>query len=68
MSTVTELGNDLFQVTGSAGHDGTYIRNGNVIMGSDGVHTVVGGGPVKTVIGPDGVKTVFDNGFGGTVL
>lgn len=68
-ATVFNSGSNMFTVTGSNGHDGTYFRNGNMISGPDGIHTVIGSGNVKTVFGPNGEShTVFENGFGGTVL
>lgn len=68
-ATVFNSGSSMFTVSGSNGHDGTYFQTGNMISGPDGIHTVMGEGPVKTVFGPNGeTHTIIENGFGGTVL
>ena len=59
----------MFTVVGSGDHNGAYFRNGNMISGPDGIHTVIGDGPMKTVFGPHGeIHTIIENDFGGTVL
>lgn len=68
-ATVFNSGSNMFTVTGSGDHDGVYFRNGNMVSGTDGIHTVIGSGPMKTVLGPnDESHTVIENGFGGTVF
>lgn len=68
-STVFDSGSSMFTVSGSGKHDGMYFRNGNMISGPDGMHTVIGSGSTKTVFGPNGeTHTIIENGFGGTVL
>ena len=68
-ATVFNSGSNMFTVTGSGDHDGVYFRNGSMISGPDGIHTVIGSGNVKTVIGPNGEShTVIENGFGETVF
>lgn len=67
--TVFNSDSNMFTVSGSGNHDGIYSRNGNMVSESNGIHTVIGSGPVKTVLGPNGkTHTVIENGFGGTVL
>lgn len=69
VSTVFSSGPNMFTVVGSGDHDGTYFRNGNLISGPDGIHSIVGDGPTKTVFGPHGeTHTIIENGFGSTVL
>lgn len=69
MSTVLGSGSGVFTVMGSEDHDGVYFQNGNIISGPDGIHTVIGNGPVKTVFGPNGeTHTILENDFGGTIL
>lgn len=68
-ATVFNSGSNMFTVTGSDDHDEVYFRNGNMVTGPDGTHTVIGSGPVRTVLGPNGEsRAVIENGFGGTVL
>lgn len=68
-STVFHSGSNSFSVVGSQGNDGLYLQNGNMVVGPNGISTVMGTGPVQTVFGPDGVHTVLKNpGGGGTIL
>ena len=68
-ATVFNTSSSMFTVSGSGNHDGTYFRSGNLISGPDGMHTVIGSGPVRTVLGPNGeTRTVIEHGFGGTVF
>ena len=56
-------------VIGSGDHDGVYFRNGNIVSGPDGMHAVIGDGPIKTVFGPHGkAHAIIENGSSGTVL
>lgn len=69
MSTVTHTGSNSFFVSGSHDHDGLYHRQGNTVMGPNGVSTVIGSGSTKTVISPDGKShTVIDSGGFKTIL
>ena len=69
VSTVFGSSSNMFTVVGSGDHNGAYFRNGNMISGPDGIHTVIGDGPMKTVFGPHGeIHTIIENDFGGTVL
>lgn len=68
-ASVFGSGGSTFSVMGTKGHDGMYVRQGNTVFGPDGVHTVLGQGPIKTVFSPGGeCHTVIENGFGGTIL
>lgn len=68
-ATVFNSGSNMFLVTGSCDHDGVYFWSRNMVSGPDGIHAVIGSGPVKTVLGPNGEShTVIENGFGGTVF
>lgn len=69
VSAVIGSGSNMFTVVGSGGHDGIYFRNGNIVSGPDGIHAVIGDGPIKTVFGPRGeTHTIIENDFGDTVL
>lgn len=69
VSAVVGSGSNMFTVVGSRDHDGVYFRNGNIVSGPDGMHTVIGDGPVKTVFGPNGeTHAIIENGSSGTVL
>lgn len=69
VSTVVGSGSNTFSVIGSGDHDGLYFRNGNMVSGPDGIHTVIGDGPIKTVFGPRGeAHAIIENGSSGTVL
>ena len=69
VSTVVDSGSNTFAVIGSGDHDDLYFRNGNIVSGPDGMHTVIGDGPIKTVFGPRGeTHAIIENGSSGTVL
>ncbi len=69
VSAVVGSGSNTFAVIGSGDHDGLYFRNGNIVSGPDGIHTVIGDGPIKTVFGPRGeTHAIIENDFGDTVL
>lgn len=69
VSAVVGSSPNTFAVIGSGDHDGVYFRNGNIVSGPDGIHTVIGDGPIKTVFGPRGeAHTIIENGSSGTVL
>lgn len=69
-ANVFDSGSDMFSVTGTGDHDGTYFKIGdNMVSGPDGIHTVIGNGSVKTVFDPDGSShTFFDNGSNGSMF
>jgi len=69
VSAVVGSGSNTFAVIGSGDHDGVYFRNGNIVSGPDGMHAVIGDGPIKTVFGPHGeAHAIIENGSSGTVL
>lgn len=69
VSAVVGSGSNTFAVIGSGDHDGVYFRNGNMVSGPDGIHTVIGDGPIKTIFGPNGeTHAIIENDFGDTVL
>lgn len=69
VSAVVGSGSNTFAVIGSGDHDGLYFRNGSIVSGPDGIHTVIGDGPIKTVFGPRGeTHAIIENGSSGTVL
>lgn len=69
VSAVVGSSPNTFAVIGSDDHDGVYFRNGNMVSGPDGIHTVIGDGPIKTVFGPNGeTHAIIENGSSGTVL
>ena len=69
VSAVVGSSPNTFAIIGSGGHDGVYSRNGNIVSGPDGMHAVVGDGPIKTVFGPNGkTHAIIENGPNGTVL
>lgn len=69
VSAVVGSSPNTFAVIGSGDHDGVYFRNGNMVSGPDGMHTVIGGGPIKTVFCSNGeTHTIIENGSSGTVL
>ena len=69
VSAIVGSGSNMFTVVGSGDHGDLYFRNGNIVSGPDGMHTVIGDGPIKTVFGPRGeTHTIIENGSSGTVL
>lgn len=69
VSTVFGSNSNMFTVVGSGHHDGTYFRNDNMIPGPDGIHTIIGDGPMKTVWSSRREShTIIESDFGGTVL
>lgn len=69
VSAVVGSSPNTFAVIGSDDHDGVYFRNGNMVSGPDGIHTVIGDGPIKTIFGPNGeTHAIIENGSSGTVL
>lgn len=69
LSAVIGSSSNTFSVIGSGDHDGLYFRNGNMVSGPDGIHTVIGDGPIKTVFGPRGeAHAIIENGSSGTLL
>lgn len=69
VSAVVGSGSNMFTVAGSGDHDGLYFRNGNMVSGPDGIHAVIGDGPIKTAFGPRGeAHAIIENGSSGTVL
>lgn len=69
VSAVVGSSPNTFAVIGSGDHDGVYFRNGNIVSGPDGMHTVIGDSPIKTVFDPNGeAHAIIENGSSGTVL
>lgn len=69
VSAVVGSGSNTFAVIGSGDHDGVYFRNGNTVSGPDGMHAVIGNGPIKTVFGPHReAHAIIENGSSSTVL
>lgn len=69
VSAVVGSSPNTFAVIGSGDHDGIYFRNGNIVSGPDGMHTVIGDGPIKTIFDPRGeTRAIIENGSSGTVL
>ena len=69
VSAVVGSGSNTFAVIGSGDHDGVYFRNGNIVSGPNGMHAIIGDGPIKTVFGPRGeAHAIIETGSSGTVL